>query len=165
MAAAGLPETARLAFQGRADASLDELLPRCTIKRRAEDFVVDEIDEDESGTLTKVEIVEAVKSNKDVINFLRTCGEENLQFLLVPARLAKALEVLDTSKDGEVDLAEWEEAIHRGLAKRLKQLQDERDRRDRPRRLHAPIACAPKPSQPAVCSRETPTALEISLRR
>jgi hypothetical protein len=46
MAAAGLPETARLAFQGRADASLDELLPRCTIKRRAEDFVVDEIDED-----------------------------------------------------------------------------------------------------------------------
>ena len=46
MAAAGLPETARLAFQGRADASLDELLPRCTIKRRAEDFVVDEIAED-----------------------------------------------------------------------------------------------------------------------
>jgi len=46
MAAAGLPEQARLAFQGRADASLDELLPRCTIKRRAEDFVVDEIDED-----------------------------------------------------------------------------------------------------------------------
>ena len=46
MAAAGLPETARLAFQGRADASLDELLPRCLIKRRAEDFVVDEIDED-----------------------------------------------------------------------------------------------------------------------
>ena len=46
MAAAGLPEQARLAFQGRADASLDELLPRCLIKRRAEDFVVDEIDED-----------------------------------------------------------------------------------------------------------------------
>ena len=46
MAAAGLPDQARLAFQGRADASLDELLPCCTIKRRAEDFVVDEIDED-----------------------------------------------------------------------------------------------------------------------
>ena len=45
MAAAGLPEQARLKFQGRA-ASLDELLPRCTIKRRAKDFVVDEIDED-----------------------------------------------------------------------------------------------------------------------
>ena len=46
MAAAGLPDQARLAFRGRADASLDELLPRCTIKRRAEDFVVDEIDEE-----------------------------------------------------------------------------------------------------------------------
>ena len=46
MAAAGLPDQARLAFQGRADASVDELLPRCTIKRRAEDFAVDEIDED-----------------------------------------------------------------------------------------------------------------------
>ena len=46
MAAAGLPEQARLAFRGRAAASLDELLPRCTIKRRAEDFVVDEVDED-----------------------------------------------------------------------------------------------------------------------
>ena len=46
MAAAGLPDQARLAFQGRADASLDELLPRCTIKRRAEDFVVDEVDDD-----------------------------------------------------------------------------------------------------------------------
>ena len=46
MAAAGLPDQARLAFRGRADASLDELLPRCTIKRRAEDFVVDEVDAD-----------------------------------------------------------------------------------------------------------------------
>ena len=46
MAAAGLPEQARLAFQGRADASLDELLSRCTIKRSAEDFVVDEVDDD-----------------------------------------------------------------------------------------------------------------------
>ena len=64
------------------------------------------IDVDDSGTLTKTEIVEAVKSNKEVINFLRTCGEENLQFLLVPARLQKALEVLDTDGSGEVDVDE-----------------------------------------------------------
>ena len=89
------------------------------------------IDVDDSGTLTKAEIVESVKSNNEVINFLRTCGEDNLQFLLVPARLAKALEVLDTSKDGEVDIDEWEEAINRGLAKRLEQLADERERRER----------------------------------
>jgi len=89
------------------------------------------IDKDSSGTLTKAEIVKAVAEDKDVIKFLRTCGEENLQFLLVPARLEKALEVLDTSKDGEVDIDEWEEAIHRGLAKRLEQLAEERERRER----------------------------------
>ncbi|KAH8060902.1 hypothetical protein JL720_13492 [Aureococcus anophagefferens] len=86
------------------------------------------IDKDNSGTLTKTEIVKAVAEDKDVVKFLRTCGEENLQFLLVPARLQKALEVLDTSKDGEVDVEEWEEAIHRGLAKRLEQLAEERER-------------------------------------
>jgi Ca2+-binding EF-hand superfamily protein len=89
------------------------------------------IDKDSSGTLTKTEIVKAVAEDKDVVKFLRTCGEENLQFLLVPARLEKALEVLDTSKDGEVDIDEWEEAIHRGLAKRLEQLAEERERRER----------------------------------
>ncbi|KAH8057475.1 hypothetical protein JL721_9724 [Aureococcus anophagefferens] len=89
------------------------------------------IDKDNSGTLTKVEIVKAIAEDKDVVKFLRTCGEENLQFLLQPARLAKALDVLDTSKDGEVDIDEWEEAIHRGLAKRLEQLADERERRER----------------------------------
>ena len=89
------------------------------------------IDKDNSGTLTKVEIVKAIAEDKDVVKFLRTCGEENLQFLLQPARLEKALDVLDTSKDGEVDIDEWEEAIHRGLAKRLEQLADERERRER----------------------------------
>ncbi|KAH8060909.1 hypothetical protein JL720_13499 [Aureococcus anophagefferens] len=89
------------------------------------------IDKDGSGTLTKTEIVKAVSEDESVVKFLRTCGEENLQFLLVPARLEKALEVLDTSKDGEVDVDEWEEAIHRGLAKRMEELAVERERRDR----------------------------------
>ena len=39
--------------------------------------------------------------------------------------------MLDTSKDGEVDMEEWEEAINRGLAKRLAQLAAERERRER----------------------------------
>ena len=113
-------------------------------------------------------------------SFLATCGEPNLEFLTQPARLHKALEVLDTSKDGEVDMEEctasrrltyfssdrracsaawrcasltarlgWhgrssprtpgslvdvrtgEEAINRGLAKRLAQLAAERERRER----------------------------------
>ena len=66
-----------------------------------------------------------------MIKFLETCGEDNLQFLLHPPRLKKALEVLDTSGDGELDVEEWEAAIQRGLAKRLEQLAVERDRRER----------------------------------
>ena len=89
------------------------------------------IDKDNSGTLTKDEIVKAIKEDKKVVSFLRTCGEPNLQFLLQPARLKKALDVLDTSKDGEIDIDEWEEAIYRGLAKRIEDLKDEQERRAR----------------------------------
>ena len=43
------------------------------------------IDDDQSGTLEKAEIVTAVKSNQKVIKFLINCGNKNLQYLLVPA--------------------------------------------------------------------------------
>ena len=72
-----------------------------------------------------------MKEDKEVIDFLRTCGEENLQFLLHPPRLKKALEVLDEDGSGEIDIEEWESAIQRGLKKRLEQLADERERRQR----------------------------------
>ena len=51
------------------------------------------IDKDGGGTLSTAEIVEAVKSDAEVIDFLKNCGEENLQFLLHPPRLKKALAV------------------------------------------------------------------------
>ena len=89
------------------------------------------IDKDDSGTLTKEEIVVAVKSDKEVVDFLKTCGEPNLVALTQPARLSKALDMLDTSKDGEMDMDEWMAAIKRGLAKRLDELADERERRER----------------------------------
>ena len=73
----------------------------------------------------------AVKSDKEVIDFLKTCGEPNLVALTQPARLSKALDMLDTSKDGEMDMDEWMAAIKRGLAKRLDELADERERRER----------------------------------
>ena len=52
--------------------------------------VFDMIDVDESGSLDKHEIVTAVQTDQKVIDFLRTCGNENLQYLLVPARLARS---------------------------------------------------------------------------
>merc|ERR1712093_598192 len=65
------------------------------------------IDKDQGGTLSHEEIVEAVKSDKEVIKFLTTCGDENLSFLLHPPRLKKALEALDEDKSGEIDIEEW----------------------------------------------------------
>ena len=64
------------------------------------------IDKDDSGSLSKTEIVRAVREDRPVIDFLRNCGEENLQFLLQPARLEKALAQLDTDNSGEVDIDE-----------------------------------------------------------
>ncbi|KAH8092910.1 hypothetical protein JL720_5078 [Aureococcus anophagefferens] len=88
------------------------------------------IDKDNSGTLTKVEIVKAIAEDKDVVKFLKTCGEENLQFLLFPARLEGAPGARPSS-DGELGVNEWEDAIQRGLAKRLDDLANERERRER----------------------------------
>ena len=65
------------------------------------------IDKDGGGTLSTAEIVEAVKNDAEVIDFLKNCGEENLQFLLHPPRLKKALEVLDEDGSGEIDIEEW----------------------------------------------------------
>ena len=89
------------------------------------------IDKDGGGTLSHDEIVTAVKTDQEVISFLKTCGEENLMFLLHPPRLKKALEALDADGSGEIDVEEWETAINKGLAKRLEQLAVERERRER----------------------------------
>ena len=77
------------------------------------------IDKDGGGTLSHDEIVEAVKTDQEVISFLKTCGEENLMFLLHPPRLKKALEALDADGSGEIDVEEWRVArrpfvVHRG---------------------------------------------------
>ena len=65
------------------------------------------IDEDESGTLEKQEVVDAVRADKKVINFLTDCGNKNLQYLLVPSRLEAALAAMDTDNDGSIDADEW----------------------------------------------------------
>ena len=73
-------------------------------------MVFDMIDVDNSGTLVKQEIIQAVSSDQKVIDFLVNCGNPNLQYLLVPARLELALNQLDTDSDGEIDACEWEQA-------------------------------------------------------
>ena len=47
------------------------------------------------------------RRNQKVIKFLVNCGNKNLQYLLVPSRLESALAVLDTDRDGHIDMVEW----------------------------------------------------------
>ena len=56
-----------------------------------------------------------------VIDFLTNCGNKNLQYLLVPARLDSALAQMDTDRDGEFSLSEWEDAIETALSNKLAQ--------------------------------------------
>ena len=64
--------------------------------------VFDMIDTDGSGSLEKQEIVRSVTQDTKVISFLVNCGEPNLQFLLVPRRLQKALDEIDTDGSGDI---------------------------------------------------------------
>ena len=57
---------------------------------------------------------------QEIINkLLNNCGNQNLQYLLVPSRLEAALLVLDTDRDGHIDEDEWQEAIESALAAKL----------------------------------------------
>ena len=47
------------------------------------------------------------RRSQEVIEFLNNCGNQNLQYLLVPSRLEAALLVLDTDRDGHIDEEEW----------------------------------------------------------
>ena len=46
-----------------------------------------------------------------MIKFLVNCGNKNLQYLLVPSRLDKALNEMDTDRDGVVRRAEFFDAV------------------------------------------------------
>ena len=76
-------------------------------RNRDSRVVYSQIDVDESGDLEKAEIIDAVKNNQKVIKFLVNCGNKNLQYLLVPARLDAALNAMDTDRDGHIDADEW----------------------------------------------------------
>ena len=59
------------------------------------------------------------EQSNPVVLFLINCGNENLQYLLVPARLDAAMAAIDTDSDGEITAIEWEEAIEVALRAKL----------------------------------------------
>ena len=58
--------------------------------------VFDLIDTDASGLLDHDEIKTGVTSNQEVIAFVKDCGNQNLQDLLVPEKIEKSIKTLDT---------------------------------------------------------------------
>ena len=81
--------------------------------------VFDLIDTDASGLLDHDEIKTGVTSNQEVIAFVKDCGNQNLQDLLVPEKIEKSIKTLDTSGDGLIDAFEWEAIIEKALAAKL----------------------------------------------
>ena len=82
---------------------------------------------DDSWTLNKEELMAGI-NQKRVQRFLISCGNEHLQYLCVPARLGPMMWELDTSKDGEISLDEWDSAIAIALDKKLEQRAAARNR-------------------------------------
>ena len=77
-------------------------------------IVYDLIDEDMSGTLSKEELVKACGEDEDVIEFVVKCPLPELQDLLNPKLLDKALSEMDTDDDGSISKDEWTEAVGSG---------------------------------------------------
>ena len=71
--------------------------------------VFDRSDTDASGLLDHDEIKTGVTSNQEVIAFVKDCGNQNLQDLLIPEKIEKSIKTLDTSGDGLIDAFEWED--------------------------------------------------------
>ena len=90
-------------------------------------IVYDLIDEDMNGTLAKEELVKACGEDEDVIEFIVKCPLPELQDLLNPELLDKALSEMDTDDDGTISKDEWTDAVGSALSKLLDERQKDRD--------------------------------------
>ena len=107
------------------DKSLEAILERHALARGTDDEFIDEfldmavivydlIDEDMNGTLSKEELVKACGEDEDVIEFVVKCPLPELQDLLNPELLDKALSEMDTDDDGIISKDEWTDAVGSG---------------------------------------------------
>ena len=111
-------------MKGKGDPAFEKRMKVLNLARTC--FMI--MDADDSGTLSRDEILTAVKSDKRVLGFLRECKEAVLRDLLVPERLEASLEEMDADKSGEIDMEEWINAVTLSLnaeMEREKKLQEE----------------------------------------
>merc|ERR1712072_264386 len=125
-------------WKALSDRSLEAILERHALARGNDDEFIDEfldmavivydlIDEDMNGTLSKEELVKACGEDEDVIEFVVKCPLPELQDLLNPELLDKALSEMDTDDDGSISKDEWTEAVGGSLTKLLDERQKDRD--------------------------------------
>ena len=125
-------------WKALSDRSLEAILERHALARGTDDEFIDEfldmavivydlIDEDMNGTLSKEELVKACGEDEDVIEFVVKCPLPELQDLLNPELLDKALSEMDTDDDGSISKDEWTEAVGSSLTKLLDERQKDRD--------------------------------------
>ena len=96
---------AERAAQREADRLADEAFTKEFLAAAMEVFRL--LDTDESMSLDHDEFVGGVAHNPMVKNFLKDCGNEFLQELLIPSRLDKAMRALDTDGSGVIEIEEW----------------------------------------------------------
>jgi len=96
---------AERAAQREADRLADEAFTKEFLAAAMEVFRM--LDTDESMSLDHDEFVGGVAHNPMVKNFLKDCGNEFLQELLIPSRLDKAMKALDTDGSGVIEIEEW----------------------------------------------------------
>ena len=112
-------------WKALSDRSLEAILERHALARGTDDEFIDEfldmavivydlIDEDMNGTLSKEELVKACGEDEDVIEFVVKCPLPELQDLLNPELLDKALSEMDTDDDGIISKDEWTDAVGSG---------------------------------------------------
>ena len=77
------------------------------------------MDADDSGTLSRDEILTALKEDKRVIGFMRECKEAVLRDLLDPEKIEANLEEVDADKSGEIDMEEWINAARISASRRV----------------------------------------------
>ena len=85
-------------MKGKGDPAFEKRMKVLNLARTC--FMI--MDADDSGTLSRDEILTAVKEDKRVLGFLRECKEEVLRDLMVPEKLEENLEKMDTDKSGAV---------------------------------------------------------------
>ena len=72
-----------------------------------------------AGTLSRDEILTALKEDKRVIGFMRECKEAVLRDLLDPEKIEANLEEVDADKSGEIDMEEWINAARISASRRV----------------------------------------------